>query len=372
MARKGENIYKRKDGRWEARYIKRRMENGRIFYGSVYAKTYREVKTKVTILKAKHLETPQNFTSPYAGTLTDWMIYWLTTKARNKVKATTYSNYCRLAKRHILPSIGKHMLVKITAKELQTYVYELQRKQLSPGSIKNIFAIVRKCLSEAKKQGYLAENPCLYIELPKDRRKEVSVLTLEQQKRIERLAMKEENCSPVMISLYSGLRIGEISGLRWSDIDFKNDLIYVRRTVSRIVNEDSTTSKTVIIEDTPKSVYSFRQIPIATNFKQYLLEKARTSKSAYVISSDDKPTEPRTITNRFKKIVQLADISHVNFHVLRHTFATRCIEQGFDAASLSKILGHQSTKITLDTYTGSLLETRRKAMSSLDQLFEIK
>lgn len=371
MARKGENIYKRKDGRWEARYIKKRMENGKIFYGSVYGKTYREAKTKVTVLKAKHLEA-QNFTNPYVGTLNEWMVQWLTTKARNKVKATTYSNYCRLVKRHIMPTIGKQLLVKITTRELQIYVYELQQKKLSAGSIKNIFAIVRKCLNEAKKMGYLTDNPCTYVELPKDSRKEVTVLNLEQQKRIEKLAMKEETCSPVLISLHSGLRIGEISGLRWSDIDFENDLIYVRRTVSRIMNEGATTSKTIIIEDTPKSIYSVRQIPIATSFKRYLLEKSKTSKSAYVISLDNKITEPRTITNRFKKLAQAANLADVNFHILRHTFATRFIEQGFDAASLSKILGHQSTKVTLDTYTGSLLETRRIAMSSLDQLFEIK
>lgn len=371
MARKGENIYKRKDGRWEARYIKKRMENGKIFYGSVYGKSYSEVKKKVTILKAKHLENSVAI-NPYIGTLADWMSYWLTTKARNQVKATTYSNYCRLAKCYIFPSVGNHSLSKLSAKELQFYIYDLQRKKLAPGSIKNIFALIRKSLNEAIKQGYLAENPCTYIELPKDRRKEVAVLTLEQQKRIEWLALQEKNCSPVLIALYSGMRIGEISGLRWSDIDFQNDLIYVRRTVSRIVNENSTTARTLVIEDTPKSLYSLRQIPIAANFKHYLLEKAQTSTSTYVISADDKLTEPRTISYRFKKMVKAANIPNINFHVLRHTFATRCIEQGFDASSLSKILGHQSTKMTLDTYTGSLLETRRKAMSSLDQLFETK
>lgn len=150
MTKKGENIYKRKDGRWEGRYIKNRTEKEKIIYGSVYGKTYTEVKQRLTILKAKHLEANRPL-KPYLGTFSEWINYWLTTKIRNEVKDTTYSNYYLLIKKHILPSLGHKLLVKIEHKDLQNFVYELQQKQLTSGSINNVFAIIKKCLAEAKK-----------------------------------------------------------------------------------------------------------------------------------------------------------------------------------------------------------------------------
>lgn len=369
MTKKGENIYKRKDGRWEGRYIKQRTEANKIIYGSIYGRTYTETKQKLIIIKARHLETtlPLN---PYLGSFSEWITHWLTTSVRHEVKPTTYSNYYRLINKHIIPSLGHHILIKLSTKDLQQFIDELQRNALSSGSINNIFSIIKKCLTEAKGLNYITDNPCLYVRLPKYHKKEIQVLTLIQQQKLEKLSLQSKICSPIVLALYSGMRIGEISGLRWSDIDFETNLISINRTVSRIVNENSPEAKTKLIEDSPKSIYSERQIPLAKNLKSYLQEKQKESQSAYVVAKENKLVEPRTISNHFKKMLIEAGIPDTNFHVLRHTFATRCIEKGIDIASLSKILGHQSTKMTLDTYTGSLLETRRKAMSTLDKMLQ--
>ncbi|MBP1044815.1 site-specific integrase [Enterococcus sp. BWM-S5] len=367
MAKKGENIYKRKDGRWEGRYIKTRSTSGRIIYGSVYGRRYAEVKEKLIRVKAKRLESSEPL-NLYYGSFADWLQYWATTQVKNKVKATTYSNYYRLIKKHILPLLGNYPLTKLQTKDIQNFIYVLQ-KDLTAGSIKNVFNIVKKSLNDAKRQAYISDNPCDFVELPKMRKKEVCALTIRQQKRLEIIAFQEKGCSPVILSLYSGMRIGEISGLKWSDIDFENELIYVKRTISRVLDESSQESKTKLIEGSPKSRYSLRQIPLAYNLKSYLLEKSKKAVSEYVIGNGRGLVEPRTVTNHFKKNLEAADLDNVKFHILRHTFATRCIEKGIDIASLSKILGHQSVKMTLDTYTDSLMETRRIAMSTIDTMF---
>ncbi|MHC5372251.1 site-specific integrase [Enterococcus sp. LJL120] len=207
--------------------------------------------------------------------------------------------------------------------------------------------------------------------MPKTVKTQVPTLTSKQQQKLEKTAHSKMEYSPIIIALYSGMRIGEISGLRWSDIDFEDDLIYIRRTVSRIFNLDSTKSKTKLIIGSPKSESSIREIPIAKNLKNYLMDKRSFATSEYVIASQNGLTEPRSITNRFKKCLNEAKLQDINFHSLRHTFATRCLEQGMDVASLSKILGHHSIKMTLDTYAGSLMETRRKGISKIDELFQI-
>lgn len=370
MAKKGENIYKRKDGRWEGRYIKKREKSGKIIYGSIYGKKYSEVKNKLMILKANHLEQKQNLVYS-SHKFSDWLIYWMTTKVRNNVKQTTYSNYRRLAEKHIIPDLGEYKMQELQPKLLQNYIYLLQEKGLAAGSIKNIFNIVKKSLKDAQRQELIYENPCATVELPQLTKKRIYALTMLQQRKLENVAFEEKKCSAIILALYSGMRIGEISGLKWSDIDFERDLIFVNRTVSRITAENSVFYKTKLIEDTPKTSESIRQIPLAESLKKYLEDKKRMSTSDYVIENDKGGlTEPRTITNKFKKQVKQAGLEDFNFHVLRHTFATRCIENGVDIASLSKILGHQSIKMTLDTYTDSLMETRRLAMATIDVLFK--
>ncbi|MBO0471752.1 site-specific integrase [Enterococcus sp. DIV0242_7C1] len=366
MVKKGENIYKRKDGRWEGRYRKGRDEYQKITYGYVYGKKYSEVKEKLTIIKAKTL-TLHTFTSNYNGTVENWMIYWLDNVAKKQIKRTTYYSYLRLTKNHILSILGDQKICDLTKNDLQDFVDLLEMKGLSSGTIRNIFNIIKKGLDSAVNKNYLESNPCSGIVLPQYRRKKVQALTLAQQKKLEVLAFQEQGCSPIILALYSGMRIGEISGLKWTDINFEENLIQVKRTVSRILNEEGITYKTKVDMDKPKTWDSERIIPLAENLKKYLLERRRKQDSEYVVSCKGRFAEPRVINYRFQKIVSNLDIGNIHFHVLRHTFATRCLENGADIASLSRLMGHQSTRMTLDIYTDSLLEKRQEVIQTLDQ-----
>jgi integrase len=366
--KKGENIYKRKDGRWEGRYIKQRTPKNKIIYGYIYGKQYSEVKDKLTVIKARSLTSTVSL-SIYEQLFGDFIGNWMLTTVKYDVKPTTYSNYVRLIKRHIIPNLGDLKLQEITHEIIQEFVYQLVEQKFASGTIRNIFNIVKKALQVAVRRNYLIDNPCKNIVLPKTTTKKINALSLQDQRKLEEFALKEKDCSPVILALYSGMRIGEISGLKWEDIDFEKNLIHVKRTIARITNEKNTSRKTMLISGSPKSLTSARVIPLADNLKNYLLEKKASSITKHVISCNGGIAEPRIISYRFKKMIQKINIADIRFHSLRHTFATRCLERGVDIASLSQILGHHSTKLTLDTYADSLLENRQAAIRSIDALF---
>ncbi|MHC5217848.1 tyrosine-type recombinase/integrase [Enterococcus sp. LJL128] len=365
MARRGENIYKRKDGRWEGRYIKARDHQGKITFGYVYAKKYGELRKKLSIKKAEYTYIDEDIIL-YKGTMKEWLNYWLDYLTAKKIKPSTYSNYRNKLDKHIFPFMGEIKLVELNTSTIEAFIHYLISLKLSAKTIHSIVNILKSALHKAFVDGYLRKDPCLGIILPRTQKKAVSALTSKQQSQLEEAAWKEAECSAVLLSLATGMRIGEISALRWEDIDFDNNIISVKRTLQRIMISDGETSKTKVIISQPKTGSSIRAIPLAKNLKRYLLNKKKQSLSIYVVSCKDSFAEPRVINYRFKRLLKKAGLESVNFHVLRHTFATRCVEAGVDIATLSKLLGHTSIKLTLDTYTDSMWENRQKAVTILD------
>lgn len=363
MSRKGENIYKRKDGRYEGRYIKARSLDGQIKYGYIYGKKYADVKQELTLLKAQ-FTFAQNKRLNASETVRSWMLYWIETSIKNQVKLSTYMNYRGHLERYILPSLGEKQLIALQSQDVERFIKYLSSLELSPLTIRCIFNILKSGLKKARLSSYIYENPCDNVSLPKFNRKKVTALDIDTQKELEHLAL-EKGCFAIILSLYTGMRIGEISGLKWSDIDFKNDVLYVNQIVVRVPVPDQH-FKTKVMLGSPKTRASIRAIPIAPNLKRYL-KTIRTNKSEFVIPCGDSFSEPRIINYHFKKIVEQMGRKEIHFHMLRHTFATRCVEKGVDIASLSMILGHSSTKMTLDTYTDSMWETRKQAVSIIDK-----
>ncbi|MFD2308117.1 tyrosine-type recombinase/integrase [Enterococcus termitis] len=360
MAKRGENIYKRKDGRWEGRYVKERKIDGKIRYGYIYSRKYLEVKKKLMLLKAETLKE-DIFQITYDGTLGDWLKLWLETIVKPKVKLSTYNSYKSKVQLHILPHLGAIPLQKLLPAEIDQWLVHLNA-QLSSSSVHAVHRVLKNALSQALKQGLIVKNPSLMIELPKLEKQRIKAFSRQQQKMIKEAALKEKKYLPILIALETGMRIGEISALKWTDINFSEKTIHIQRTLQRL---QVGIGKTALVEGTPKTFQSERILPLSNQLKSYLIEEKKTSYSPYVVGIKDSCTEPRTINYRFKKLQEELQISQLPFHALRHTFATRCLELGVNIATISSILGHTSTKMTLDVYTNSFMQDERKAMEKV-------
>lgn len=349
--------------------MKARNEEGKIIYGYIYGKRYTHVKERLAELKVRYSLT-QSSIDLYEGTVQDWLNHWLNVLMRKKIKLSTYSSYRLRMDRYIIPFLGKKQLTLLKNRDIEAFVNYLMNLNLSPSTIHSIVTVLKSAMNRALLENYILSNPCQNLLLSTVPMNEISALSLKEQEQLEQVVLREKNCSAVILALYTGLRIGEISGLKWSDIDFEKDIIYVKRTLYRIPNTIND-KKTEIIMAEPKTKNSKRSIPLAKNLKEYLLEKQQITVSEYVISCKNSFAEPRVISYRFGKSLEQAGVRAVHFHILRHTFATRCVEQGINIAALSKLLGHASIKLTLDTYTDSLWENRKEAVSIIDTKLDI-
>lgn len=365
MVRKGENIYKRKDGRWEGRYKKGRKSNGQLKYGYIYGKTYSEVKQQLYTYKLKYntlIQLHGESTLPYD----EWGLLWLT-QQQGVVKYSTYTTYLYKLKKYVFPTIGQIPLNQLTTQHIQTLIQDWQNKGLEATTIHVLYQMIKKSLKDACEQKRIFQTPCQLIRLPKRKKNKVSALTKKEQESLEKRAkgISLYKGLPVLLALNAGLRIGEIAALRWEDIDLKNRFIYVRQTFQRLPLQIKE-KKTQLVFDSSKTESSNRVIPMGVNLYKYLKRWKKKSPGDFVCSNKGTPSEPRLLTYYFHEIRKMCGIVSVHFHQLRHTFATRCIEANGDIASVSKLLGHTSTQTTLDIYTDSLLESRQRVIKQME------
>ena len=358
MARRGENIYKRKDGRWEGRYKSGYDESGKAKYRSVYGHSYAEVRSKLVPLKA-------SVTASYAAcrlTVKELFDEWLSA-VKLRVKSSTYANYQMKVEKHILPEFSGQHYDSLTVQMINSYIQRKLDAGLSAKYISDI-VIVFKTMAKyaAKIHGF--RNILADVVLPKVHRKEKLLLTNIQQLKLCKYLMKTQSPTAlcILLSLYTGLRVGEVCGLMWSDINFEKSILSVRRTVQRI---RIGAHKTRIIADSPKSRTSRRVIPIP-RFLMKLLRESRSNDNHYVLSNSEIVIEPRTLQRRFKSILKKADLPSVSYHSLRHAFATNCLQAGFDVKTLSEILGHASVETTLNRYVHTSMEQKIKCMALLE------
>ena len=360
MSRRGENIYKRKDGRWEGRYIKGRNNNGKILYGYIYKKSYNSVKEQLTIMKALYYHEYHNLNLNYEGTLEQWSKQWLN-NIKDKIKMSTLASYSSKLSLHIYPVLGNIPLKKLKTENIEHWMKSLSIS-LSPSSIRVVFQVLKSCLKEAVEKKVLIFNPCSQISAPKITGSTISSLSESEEQQLQKYSRLHPKGFPIILSLQTGLRIGELCGLKWQDIDFSSNVLHVRRTIQRLPAQDKGgRNKTILVENTPKSEHSIRSVPISNVIRSDLLNLKQKSSSSYVFGHKN-PTEPRLITYWFKKIIKELGLPNYRFHSLRHTFATRCLEKGVNIATISALLGHHSIKMTLDTYISTCLSGKRDAI----------
>lgn len=395
MSKKGENIYKRKDGRWEARYIKCYSIDGKARYGYCYGRTYREAKEKVYSARAllNNPDPPDGLSSgtpyntprvmpsstPYSASDIDesnkkiavFCDEWLRLK-RSKVKESTYVKYHAVIEKHIKPMLGNHKANLINELLLEQLAYDLlHERKLSTKTTKDILTVLHAVLKYAEKQTPSLNLSRIDVTYPKVENKQMRVLTREEQTNFTQfLLTSTDYCKfGTLLALLTGLRIGEICALRWQDISLDEGIIHVKSTMQRIKNLDSFSGvKTRIVISDPKSFSSTRVIPLSPLAFE-LCCKFYTTPNAYILTGEpNRYMEPRTLQYRMTRYAKECGMPDVHFHTLRHSFATRCVEVGFEIKSLSEVLGHASPQITLERYVHSSIELKRENMMKLSAM----
>lgn len=374
MARHGENIRKRNDGRWEARCLYR--ENGKMKYKSIYGKTYSEVKMAKNLFTAQRvMETVQPERADHGDKnvkisilLDDWLY-----SIRQNIKESTYTRYEFLIRRHISPEIGdmyiselsNQVLAEFTKKKIENG--KLNGKGgLSPKTVTGLLSVLKLALKFGNEHGCSMPSEII-IRNPRMSKPQIQILSVEEQQKLEYCLKRkmEPFCLGILLSLYAGLRIGEVCSLMWENVDTEYGKLRVRYTMMRIPDINGNHGKkTKVVIDRPKTDCSVRDIPLP-DFLMPVLLPFKSRNKCFVVTGTEYFIEPRNYYRKYKKLMEGCGLEKYNYHALRHTFATRCVENGFDLKSLSEILGHADVSTTLQRYIHPSMKLKQSQMNKL-------
>ena len=294
---------------------------------------------------------------------TEWVEH-----ARISVKPATYSTYRTLLLKHLMPVFGGREIESITVPEFDALTSEmLYEKELSAATLRLVVTVMREILFYAQANGCSVIDPRM-LKRPQVEDPGVRVLSQEERERLIACCLDNTDGAKlgVILSLYMGLRIGELCALRWSKIDTENLTMKINSSMQRIANPSADEGpRTVVVTGSPKSSASHRCIPIPECLRE-LIAGMRQAPETYVLSGTTHRIEPRCYRNMYKAILLEAGIKPVNFHTLRHTFATDCVGLGFDPKTLSEILGHSSVNITFNIYVHPSMDNMKRCMGKLE------
>lgn len=307
----------------------------------------------------------------------DWLREWLGLFCASHLKLSTYQAYDDYIEKHISPHLGSISLKSLDTATLQRF-YNAKLKNgklnhsggLSPKTIHNIHVMIHQALQQACNISLVEKNASNYVTLPKIPKHDIQVFSIEEESKLIAVAKTEPLGIGIIICLATGIRLGEMLALKWSDYDAKNGTIQIKRTYNRLRNYDKTENKnkTITVFDTPKTKKSYRVLPLSEPIKK-ALKNEKNKTVGFIVSINEKPVEPRTYQDYYARIIKKAEIRYANFHTLRHTFATRALEHGVPAKVVSEILGHSSITITMDLYSHVLMDEKRTAMKKMEHLF---
>lgn len=306
-------------------------------------------------------------------TLSDLIENWLS-HSKTTIKQSTYAKYVFLYEKHIKEYIGNYTLEELENEIFDNFTYHLcvkgnikNNSSLSPSTVTNILSVIKSSLNYGYKYNCIKQR--LIVNNPKVKNKKIDTLSsYERDILVNRIKeIKKPFAIGILLSLYMGLRIGEVCALKWSDVDMNSKTIAINKTISRVL--DVNTHKSSIIISNPKSESSNRVIPIPDFLYDYLLKIDRKDK-CYVLTNTNKYLEPRTYYKKYKSLLNKLNIGKYNYHALRHTFATEAIDSSFDVKTLSEILGHSSIELTLKKYVHPTIEMKRKQMNLIPSPFQ--
>ena len=378
MAKKRANgegsIRKRKDGRWEGRYTAGHdPETGKPIYRNVLGRTQAEVKEKLKIAIQETQALDQTKVGKY--TVGEWMEVWFEDYAKIKVRPSSHQTYKGYIENHIKPNIGDIPLEKLTTLDLQRLYKTLlargrvdrleskgQPRGLSPKTVRNIHQILSSALKLAQEQRIILANPAEGCALPKTEHREMKTLPVEQLQSFLREAKDSGVFELYYLELATGLRRGELLGLKWEDIDLEHGDLRVRRQIARINGQ--------VVEAPLKTKNAYRTLPLAEDTISILKEqKKRVGSSPWVFpSATGGPISPDSVLHMLHRVLKRAGLPQVRFHDLRHTFATLALQNGVDIKTVSGMLGHFSAGFTLDTYAHVTTSAQKAAANTMGKL----
>ena len=367
------SIRKRRDGRWEGRYTAGiNPVTGKQVFKNVLGKTQAEVKEKLTKALAENQKL--DFTKQGKYNVAQWMDEWFENVCKIRVRPSSHQTYRGYIDRHIAPNIGKIPLEKLSIMDLQKFYRRLladgrverieskgQPKGLSAKTVRNINQVISSAMNFAVAQRILAQNPCKAVALPNLEHREMQTIPAAQLV----VFLDEAKASGVYelyyIELATGLRRGELLGLKWEDIDLTAGVIRVRRQVSRIDGK--------IVEAPLKTKNAYRTVTISPQAVEVLnAQKAKTNDEYVFPSPNGGPISPDSVNNMLKRVLKRAGIPRVRFHDLRHTFATLALQNGVDIKTVSGMLGHFSAGFTLDTYAHVTTAAQKEAARTMESI----
>lgn len=384
------SISKRTDGRYMARYT----VNGK--RKAIYGATHEEVRIKLNeilneIAKGTYVE-------PKKDTLETWLNEWLVTYALPTVKQSTYISYEGYVRLHLVPELGNIKLSALSTEQIQRFFNKKKRdnngkKGLSPKTLRNIYNMFNATLEQAVNSKQIATNPLHGVKLPSAEKKEIEILSAEEQAILQHAVFSSDELPAfgIIFTLSTGVRLGELIGFQWGDVNMTKRTIRVRRTVGRLQKVDENgkllkknagTPTTEIVIRSPKSITSQREIPLFDELWDGLMEYREKQQEIFEAFGNNfdnsthifcmptgKVYDPRTYEDLFKRTLKAAELPGINFHALRHSFATRALEAGMDIKVLSSILGHAQASTTLNLYGHALPDHKRASMDKMRDFY---
>jgi integrase len=375
------SITKRKDGKWQGSIlIGYDLETGRPKRKYFYGRTRKEVQEKINEVALK--VQAGTYREPSKLTVAEWFTTWLNDYMKPSLRPTTWESYKYQVNGHIIPALGHLKLAQLQTAHLQKLYNEklnggrLDGKPggLSSRSIKYIHTVIHSCLEQARKEGMIQVNPADAVKLPKREQKEIKYLGTAEAAIFLAAAKESKHFAAFFLALNTGMRRGELLGLRWQDIDFETGQLTVTQGLVRI------SGKGLVFQE-PKTKLSNRVINLSPAVLAVLKEHKRKQNEYRLMAGGGyrkdldlvfanelgEPIDPRAFTRVFERIVKKTGLD-VTFHGLRHTFATIALEQGVDVKTIQETLGHHSSAFTMDVYSSVTAKMKREAADKVGNL----
>ena len=379
------SIYKDKRGRWRA-LVTIPSVDGKQKRKYLYGRTRKEVSDKMTeLLNQLHTNT---YIEPCKVTLYDWLCTWLEQSCKNEVRPSTYVNYDTYIQRHIRNTIGGYKLCDLSTGIMQAFYNEKAKNGkldssggLNPKTIKNMHDMIHRALDKAVHLDMILKNPSDFVTLPKRRKSEMRFLTLDEQKQLQEALKGNRLEMPVLLALYTGMRQGELFGLKWDYVyldSVDRSWLRVVQAVNRLSDRTCEgRKKTYLALCEPKTPHSVRAIPLLPYIaerliaykaeqEKYFRENGMPMSEMVFTTRNGNLVDPRNFQRDFKLLLKRNGLREINVHALRHTFATRALESGMNVKTLSKILGHSSVAFTLDTYAHVTEDLKFEEMAAMN------